>query len=126
MDVSTDGGNTWTNVWHHGMDGVPGPNLQTVQLPQAANQSNVTLRFHFTSTFGFWWMVDDVTALKSSGCVTIAGGLVEGNVSDLTTGAGLNGAKVQSDDKPAENTEDVRDAGRSEQPGRVLLGCSRR
>ena len=105
VDVSTDGGGTWTNVWHHGMDGVPGPDLETVQLPLAANQSNVKVRFHFTSSFGFWWMVDDVTALKSSGCVTIPGGLVEGNVSDLTTGAGLNGAKVQSDDHPADNNK---------------------
>jgi N-acetylneuraminic acid mutarotase len=105
VDVSTDGGATWTNVWHHEMDGVPGPDLETVQLPQAANQGNVKLRFHFTATFGFWWKVDDVTALKSSSCVEIPGGLVEGNVSDLTTGAAINGAKVQSDEKPAENTK---------------------
>jgi carboxypeptidase family protein/Kelch motif protein len=105
VDVSTDGGSTWTNVWHHGMDGVPGPDLETVQLPQAANQSNVQLRFHFTSTFGFWWMVDDVTLHNSANCVTIPGGLVEGNVSDLTTGAALNGAKVTSNDKPDENTK---------------------
>ena len=25
VDVSTDGGATWTNVWHHGGDAVPGP-----------------------------------------------------------------------------------------------------
>src|SRR4029450_6061810 len=45
VDVSTDGGTNGTNVWHHGMDGVPGPDLETVQLPQAAGQSNVKLRF---------------------------------------------------------------------------------
>jgi hypothetical protein len=103
VDVSTDGGSTWTNVWHHGMDGVPGPDLETVQLPQAANQSNVKVRFHFTATFGFWWMVDDVTVLRSAGCVKIPGGLVEGNVSDLTTSAAINGAKVTSNDHPADN-----------------------
>jgi N-acetylneuraminic acid mutarotase len=102
VDVSTDGGTTWTNVWHHGEDGVPGPDLETVQLPQAANQANVKLRFHFTATFGFWWMIDDVTALKSAGCVKIPGGLVEGNVFDLTTGAPINGAKVTSNDQPAD------------------------
>jgi Carboxypeptidase regulatory-like domain/Kelch motif len=105
VDVSTDGGTTWTNVWHHGMDGVPGPDLETVQIPQAANQSNVKVRYHFTSTFGFWWMIDDVTVHNSANCVKIPGGLVEGNVSDLTTGNALNGAKVTSDDKPTENTK---------------------
>jgi len=106
VDVSTDGGSTWTNVWHRDdVNSAPGPDLETVQLPQAANQSNVQLRFHFTSTFGFVWMVDDVNVFNSSGCVTIPGGLVEGNVSDLTTGAPLNGAKVTSNDKPDENTK---------------------
>jgi hypothetical protein len=38
-------------------------------------------------------------------CVVIPGGLVEGNVSDLTTGNAINGATVQSDDMPAEKTK---------------------
>jgi N-acetylneuraminic acid mutarotase len=103
VDVSKDGGTTWTNVWHHTGDAVPGPDLETVQLPTAANQANVKVRFHFTATFGFWWMVDNVTVLKSSNCVKVPGGLVEGNVSDLTTSAPINGAKVTSNDKPADN-----------------------
>ena len=65
-----------------------GTRLETVQLPTAANQANVKVRFHFTSTFGFWWMVDDISVLESCSCVKVTGGLVEGNVSDLTTGAG--------------------------------------
>jgi len=102
VDVSTDGGTTWTNVWHHAGDAVPGPDLETVQLPTAANQVNVRVRFHFTSTFGFWWMVDDISVLNS-GCVKLPGGLVEGNVFDLNNGAALNGAKVTSNDKPTDN-----------------------
>jgi hypothetical protein len=106
VDVSIDGGATWTNVWHRDdTNSAPGPDLETVQLPQAANQSNVQLRFHFTSSFGFWWQIDDVTVHNSSGCVQISGGLVEGNVSDLTTGNAINGAKVQSNDVPADNTK---------------------
>jgi hypothetical protein len=106
VDVSTDGGATWTNVWHRDQDNsAPGPDLETVQLSQAAGQSNVELRFHFTGVFGFWWKVDDVTVHNSAGCVTIPGGLVEGNVSNLTTGDPINGAKVQSDDQPADNTK---------------------
>jgi N-acetylneuraminic acid mutarotase len=105
VDVSTDGGSTWTNVWHHGEDAVPGPDLETVQLPQADGQSNVKLRFHFTSTFGFWWQIDNVTVHNSSGCVTVPGGLVEGNVSDLTSGNAINGATVQSNDMPSDSTK---------------------
>jgi N-acetylneuraminic acid mutarotase len=101
VDVSTDGGTTWTNVWEHTNDSVRGPSLQTVQLPQAANQADVKLRFHFTATFGFWWEVDDVT-LHSGSCTPVPGGLVEGNVSDLTTGNAINGAKVVSNDVPAD------------------------
>ena len=104
VDVSTNGGNTWTNVWHHGGDAVPGPDLETVQLPQAANQSNVKLRFHFTSVFGFWWMIDDVT-VHSGACDPVPGGLVEGNVSDLSTGNAINGATVQSNDVPTDSTK---------------------
>ena len=104
VDVSTDGGSTWTNVWHHGGDAVPGPDLETAQLPDAANQSNVKLRFHFTSVFGFWWMIDDVT-VHSGACDAVPGGLVEGNVSDLSTGNAINGATVQSNDVPTDSTK---------------------
>jgi N-acetylneuraminic acid mutarotase len=102
VDVSTDGGSTWTNVWEHTSDSVRGPDLETVQLPQAAGQANVKIRFHFISTWGYWWEVDNVT-VHTGNCLTIPGGLVEGNVSDLTTGDPINGAKVQSDDQPADN-----------------------
>jgi carboxypeptidase family protein/Kelch motif protein len=102
VDVSTDGGTTWTNVWQHTSDSVRGPDLETVNLPQAANQANVKLRFHFTASFGFWWEVDDVSVTKGS-CAVIPGGLVEGNVSDLTTGNAINGAKVVSNDAPSDN-----------------------
>src|SRR5262249_5030251 len=117
VDVSTDGGTTWTTVWEHTSDSVRGPDLETVQLPQAANQANVQLRFHFTSSFGFWWQVDDVTVHNSSGCVPIPGGLVEGNVSDLTTGKAINGAKVQRNDVPTDNTKTFAVPDDPNQPG---------
>src|SRR5262245_29029820 len=106
VDVSTDGGTTWANVWHRDENNpAPGPDLETVQLPQAANQSNVQLRFHFTASFGFWWMIDEIAVHNSAGCVTIPGGLVEGNVFDLTTGTAINGATVQSNDVPTDSTK---------------------
>ena len=87
------------------MDGVPGPGLETVQLPPAANQSNVKVRFHFTSTFGFWWMVDDVTVLEELELRDDPGRPRRGQRLRPHTGAGINGAKVTSDDQPADNNK---------------------
>jgi hypothetical protein len=41
---------------------------------------------------------------QGSPCVVVPGGLVEGNVSDLTTGNTINRATVQSNDMPTEKT----------------------
>ena len=101
VDISTDGGATWSNVWHHGSDSVRGPDLEEVQVPQAGGQSQVQLRFHFISTWGWWWMVDDVSVLNRA-CTPIPGGLVVGTVNDANTGNGVNGATVTSTDKPDE------------------------
>jgi N-acetylneuraminic acid mutarotase len=101
VDLSTDGGTTWSNIWHHGSESVFGPDLETVAIPQAGGHSTVQVRFHFIASFGFWWEVDDVT-MQNRSCDPIPGGLVVGNVSDFNTGTGLNGATVTSTDKPAE------------------------
>src|SRR5262249_16256723 len=47
--------------------------------------------------------LDDASGHNSTRCLTIPGGLVEGNVSYLTTGSAINGAKVVSNDAPADN-----------------------
>ena len=101
VDVSTDGGTTWSNVWSHGTDSVRGPDLEEVTIPGAAGHNNVQLRFHFVSTWGWWWQVDDV-AVQNRTCDPIPGGLVVGTVNDANTGAGINGAKVTSGDQPAD------------------------
>src|SRR5262249_39765672 len=104
VDVSTDGGTTWSNIWHHGNDSVRGPDLEEGAFPQAGGPNAVQLRFPFTSTVGWWWQVDDVTVLGRS-CDPVPGGLVEGNVSDLNTGTAINGATVTSVDKPTESAK---------------------
>jgi len=63
VDISTDGGAGWTNVWTwQGFNPVPTP--YTLDLSGvAAGQASVTLRFHFNSfaeTMGNLWQVDDV------------------------------------------------------------------
>jgi N-acetylneuraminic acid mutarotase len=101
VDVSTDGGTTWVNAFR-GLASRRGPRENTVNIPQGANQSNVKIRWRYRSTFGFWWEVDNAFVGNRS-CDPIPGGLVVGNVFDANTTNGLNGAKVTSNDKPAEN-----------------------
>ncbi|MGW3661108.1 carboxypeptidase regulatory-like domain-containing protein [Streptomyces sp. NPDC005151] len=103
VDFSVDGGQTWTNVWHHTKDSARGPRTEVVNLSQAAGKANVQVRFHLTAKWGWWWQVDDVF-LGDRTCDPAPGGLVVGRVTDKNTGAGLNGASVTSADKPAEKT----------------------
>jgi fibronectin type 3 domain-containing protein len=59
VDISTNGGASWTNVWRT-TTGVSG--LIKVDLAQAANQPNVILRFrYYNATWAWYWQVDDVS-----------------------------------------------------------------
>ncbi|OLF11990.1 hypothetical protein BLA60_08115 [Actinophytocola xinjiangensis] len=91
VDVSADGGATWTTAWRNGADA----RKQTVMvpIPQVAGESNVRIRFHYTASFDVWWQVDDVR-IGDRGCAVEDGGLVVGHVRDRNTGAPLNGATV--------------------------------
>ena len=93
VDVSTDGGTTWSNVWHRNYDD-PGPQTAQVDISaQAANQADVIVRFHYVAPgWDWWWQVDDVRLL-SCGPPT-SGGLVVGHVFDGYTGSGLNDALI--------------------------------
>ena len=93
VDVSIDGGASWTNVWHGPPLGLPGPGTVTADMSFGAGHANVKARFHYQQFFGFWWQVDDVTIGPFS-CPVLPGGLVVGSVTDANTGAGLNGATV--------------------------------
>ena len=96
VDVSTDGGTHWTNVWERAGADERGPGVQTVDLTAiAAGQPSVQARFRYQTFFSFWWQVDDVFFGESGAtCQARAGGLVVGTVRDANTGAALDGAKV--------------------------------
>jgi hypothetical protein len=102
VDVSIDGGSTWTNVWERTNSDARGPSHYDIPLPGAANQPNVQVRFHYTGTWAWWWEVDNVF-LGSRTCGPVAGGLVAGNVTDADTGVAIDGATVTSNDGPADN-----------------------
>jgi hypothetical protein len=98
LDVSTDGGQDWTTVWHRTTADAIG--TTTVPIPQAANQADVRVRFHFTGSNGWWWAIDDVF-IGSQVCVPRHGGLLDGVVTS-STGAALDGATITSRSAPAD------------------------
>jgi len=92
VDVTTDGGADWTNVWQFSTTGVHGQHV-SIPLPQAAGQATVQVRFHYTGTWAYYWQVDDVV-LGDTTCDPVPGGLVIGQVTDANTKGALAGAMI--------------------------------
>ncbi len=109
VDLSVDGGTTWTNIWHRTTASLLGPAKIDQALATAAGKNNVRLRFHYQGTYAYHWQLDDVF-VGNRACVATHGGLVVGHVTDANTGAGVDGATVTSTDKPAENAGTASDA----------------
>lgn len=94
VDLTTDGGKSWTTVWKAVNDPVEmSAGHETVQLPQAEGRARVQVRFHFTSAAGVLavWQTDGI---QLGGCSALDGGLVTGTVTDGNTGKPVNGATV--------------------------------
>ncbi|MFC4032612.1 carboxypeptidase regulatory-like domain-containing protein [Streptomyces polygonati] len=100
VQATADGGATWTTVWSAGQD-ITGPGAIKVPLTDFAGKPAVRLRFHFASSFGWWWSVDNVF-VGNRDLTATPGGLVVGTVTDANTGTGAVGATVTNTDKPAE------------------------
>jgi N-acetylneuraminic acid mutarotase len=95
VDLSLDGGQTWTNVWEQTTSTVNGQVI--IPIPQAAGQSDVQVRFHYSNNgYGWWWALDNVF-IGTQKCSATPGGLVAGTVTDHNTGDPLNGASVTND-----------------------------
>ncbi len=92
VDVSADGGTSWTNVWQATSD-LPGPGTQIADMSLGAGHANARARFRYQGFWAWWWQVDNVE-VGTFACAVIPGGLVVGNVRDANTGVGLNGATV--------------------------------
>jgi uncharacterized membrane protein len=104
VEVSKDGGSTWTTVWGPTSGGTAQWEKITVLLDPSYAVSNFRVRFHLVADSSVTypgWYVDDVAiatiALGAPPCVPDPGGLVVGNVYDANTGAGLTGARVAND-----------------------------
>ncbi|MEV7326322.1 kelch repeat-containing protein [Streptomyces sp. NPDC093970] len=90
VDVTADGGRTWTTVWHQDQLWTSG----RVEIPLTAYAGSAAVQFcfHFTGP-GMLWAVDDV-ALDERVLTPVPGGILTGVVSDENTGRGLTGAGV--------------------------------
>jgi hypothetical protein len=92
VDVSTDGGASWENVWEHTSTAVLGQHFE-LPLPQAAGHSAVQVRFHYTGSWAYYWELDNIL-IGNISCDAVPGGLLIGQVKDANTGAALPGAVV--------------------------------
>ncbi|WP_422653144.1 carboxypeptidase regulatory-like domain-containing protein [Actinocrinis sp.] len=92
VDVSTDGGTTWTSVWQYSTTNVNGQHV-SIPLPQAVGKTAVQVQFHYTGTWAYYWEVDDVV-LGDTTCDPVPGGLVVGQVTDANTKTALAGAVI--------------------------------
>ncbi|MFV2114846.1 S8 family serine peptidase [Micromonospora sp. LOL_025] len=107
VDLSLDGGTTWTNVLRQAAD-VRGPKVTQVAIPQAAGQAQARVRFrYYDASYEWWWGVDNVLIGSQLTCEPIDGGLVLGHVRDKNDNGYVNGATVTSDDRPAEKATTV-------------------
>ena len=102
VDLSLDGGATWTNVLRQAAN-FRGPLVTNIPIPQAAGEADARVRFrYYDATWAWWWQVDNVLIGSEVSCKPVDGGLVLGHVRDENTDGYLNGATVTSDDRPAE------------------------
>jgi subtilase family serine protease/N-acetylneuraminic acid mutarotase len=102
LDISTDGGASWTTVthWddqHGGLYALPGETVHMrigSYLP-ASGSAKLRWRYYdLTGNLDYYAQVDDVVI---GACQPIAGGLITGRVTDANTGDGLMGARVADD-----------------------------
>jgi len=64
VDISTDGGANWTNVFHYEKADFRGPRTEAMDLSSYAGESSVLIRFHYTAPdWDWWWQVDEVSVV---------------------------------------------------------------
>ncbi|MGC9399613.1 MAG: SdrD B-like domain-containing protein [Anaerolineae bacterium] len=60
VDISDDGGSTWTNVWRKNSN-YRGPAHESVDLTALAGQSAAQIRFrYYNASYAWYWQVDNV------------------------------------------------------------------
>ena len=97
VDVSTNSGSSWTNVWQKTQSSGDFQGHVKLDLSAlAAGQAGVVARFHYyNANWDNWWQVDNVV-MSTQSCSPLPGGLVVGNVADANTDQPLNDATVRN------------------------------
>ena len=68
VDITTDGGTTWTNLLHYAKADYYGPRTESLDLTAYIGQANVQVRFQYVAPGWDWfWQVDDVEVLATGG-----------------------------------------------------------
>jgi hypothetical protein len=102
LDISTDGGDSWTNISHWtssygSLLHTPGEEVQLDLAPYLPGSGNFQLRWRYYNLYGGWdWyaQIDDVVI---GSCTALPGSLVTGQVTDAESGDGIVSAKVRDD-----------------------------
>jgi len=95
VDVSRNGGATWTNVVNWTAEHA-GPATFTQDVSAAlAGAAQARVRFHYRANYGWWWALDHIVLGNPVCNAPTSGGLVVGNVYDANyPTVALTGAKV--------------------------------
>lgn len=93
VQLSTDGGRTWSTVWRQTSRDALGPT--DILIPQAAGHAGVQARFVFTGRGLGYWAVGDVL-IGHRACAPQKGGLLAGIVTAKAAGSPVNGAQITS------------------------------
>lgn len=98
LDVSRDGGATWTNVHHWNTD-MRGPGTFTQDVTALlGGATQAQLRYHYIAPgWDWWWQVDNVFVGEKICRPIGGGGLVVGRVADANDNHALVGAKVTTE-----------------------------
>jgi Carboxypeptidase regulatory-like domain len=97
VEISTDGGRSWTRIWHQEASNAIGH--ITIPVPAAAGKPGVRVRFRYTGTDSWYWAIDNIF-LGTRTCVPQTGGLLTGTVTDHATGQPVNGAQITGTASP--------------------------
>ena len=84
VEISTNGGTTWTPVATYSSDVNPAA-TSTVNLAGYLNQPSVRLRWHYTDAWGYLWAIDNVVVTGTPATYNYAWSLVSGNGLPTTT-----------------------------------------
>jgi hypothetical protein len=84
VEISTNGGTTWTPVATYDSDVNP-PATSTINLNSYLNQPSVQLRWHYTDAWGYFWAIDNIAFTGTPATYTYAWSLVSGDGLPTTT-----------------------------------------